>query len=307
MQSDVTLPIRVVPATFQLLTRRCTQRQFLLTPDDEMNNAFLYCLIEAAQRHSIELILSQMMSNHHHTAYFDRYGSAVEFSQRFHSHLAKCANAYRGRWENVWASEEPSRVELPDTSTVMDKLVYTATNPVKDGLVEKVRHWPGPNLVRALLEGRTIRARRPWFLFRDDGPMPEFVEMRLTIPPELGDPELLLRELERRIAEVEEQCAVKRAQTNQPVLGRQRVRRQSWRDSPTSHEPRRGLRPRVAGRNVWARIAALQRNKQFLIDYRAARALWLDGKPAVFPAGTYWLRRFAKVTVAPVDPPPLPA
>jgi hypothetical protein len=26
---------------------------------------------------------------------------------------------------------------------VMDKLVYTAINPVKDGLVDRVDHWPG--------------------------------------------------------------------------------------------------------------------------------------------------------------------
>jgi hypothetical protein len=26
---------------------------------------------------------------------------------------------------------------------VMRKLVYVATNPVKDRLVEKVHHWPG--------------------------------------------------------------------------------------------------------------------------------------------------------------------
>ncbi|MCA9676821.1 MAG: hypothetical protein KC464_17435, partial [Myxococcales bacterium] len=74
-----------------------------------------------------------------------------------------------------------------------------------------------------------------------------------------------------------------------------------WRSCPTSREPRRGLQPRVAARSVWARIEALQRNRAFIDAYRAARAAWLAGLDAVFPPGTYWLRRFASVVVA--EPP----
>ena len=88
------------------------------------------------------------------------------------------------------------------------------------------------------------------------------------------------------------------------MLGRRAVLRQSWRDSPTSREPRRNLRPRVAARSKWARIAALQRNKEWQRAYRDARLAWLAGLPGVFPHGTYWLRRFANVTV---QPPPIPS
>jgi len=41
------------------------------------------------------------------------------------------------------------------------------------------------------------------------------------------------------------------------------------------------------------------RNRAFLASYREAYARWRAGLPAVFPAGTYRLRRFANVTVAP--------
>jgi hypothetical protein len=57
------------------------------------------------------------------------------------------------------------------------------------------------------------------------------------------------------------------------------------------------LSPRVASVNRWARIEALQRSKAFLAAYRAARDLWKAGIAALFPAGTYWLRRFAGVPV----------
>ena len=78
------------------------------------------------------------------------------------------------------------------------------------------------------------------------------------------------------------------------------ILRQRWTARPCTHEPRRGLRPRVAARNKWARIAALQRNRAFIADYRETRKLWLAGFPVTFPHGTYWLRRFANVPVAAV-------
>ncbi len=178
----MSLPRQVLPDKFWFLTRRATQREFLLRPDDAMNNAFLYCLIEAAQKFEIRLLLTQMMSNHDHTVVYDPHGMAVEFYHRFHTHLAKCVNALRGRWENMWSSEPTCLVELTDSGAVLDKLVYTATNPVKDGLVEKVHHWPGPKTLNALFNGRVLHARRPDFLFRDDGTMPEEVETELASP-----------------------------------------------------------------------------------------------------------------------------
>jgi len=215
-----------------MLNRRCTQRQFLLRPDDEMNNAFLYCLIEAAQKFDIVLLLSQMMSNHQHTPFFDPKGLAIEFTHRFHTHLAKCVNAHRGRWGNMWSTEPSCLVELVDADDVVDKLIYTASNPVKDGLVEKVHHWPGPKTVHALLEGRTLKATRPRFLFRDDGPMPDEVEMTLAIPKEVGDHDEIIARVRAGIAAVEDECARERAKNNRRILGRRRVLRQSCATAP---------------------------------------------------------------------------
>jgi len=58
-------PRQVLPGEFYLVTRRCTQRQFLLRPDAETNNAFAYCLAEAAQRFDIDMLLPMAESNHH--------------------------------------------------------------------------------------------------------------------------------------------------------------------------------------------------------------------------------------------------
>lgn len=295
----MTAPRPVFPGRFLFVTRRCTQRQFLLRPDEETNNAFTYCLGEAAARFDMDIVLSQMMSNHHHTMLYDAHGREAEFREHFHKLMAKSQNALRGRWENLWATEEPCVVEVLTREDVLEKLVYIATNPVKDGLVERVRHWPGPRFVHALLSGKPLRAARPKHFFREQGTMPAEIELAMKLPDHFEGKEEFLAELARRIAHVEDSCARTCQQTGRRVLGRRAIRRQSWRAAPTSSEPRRNLRPRVASRNKWLRIAALQRNKEWELAYHDARRQWLDGEPAEFPFGTYWLKRFANVRVRP--------
>ena len=41
-----------------MITRRCTQRQFLMRPDRETNNAFIYCLAVAAHRFNIRVLFT---------------------------------------------------------------------------------------------------------------------------------------------------------------------------------------------------------------------------------------------------------
>jgi putative transposase len=225
----MSLPRQALPGQFYMITRRCTQRQFLLRPDAATNNAFTYCLIEAAQRCQIEVLLPCAMSNHHHTVVFDRWGRYPEFAEHFHKMFARSQNALRGRWENFWSSEQVSVVRLVGRDAVMDKLVYTATNPVQDHLVDRVHHWPGVNGLASLLAGRCLRATRPLHFFRSDGPMPEIVELRLTVPAELGAGADILAELRDRVRAVEDECAAERQRTGGRVIGRRAVLAQSWR------------------------------------------------------------------------------
>jgi REP element-mobilizing transposase RayT len=298
----MTAPRQVVPGRFLFITRRCTQREFLLRPDAATNNAFTYILAVAAARFEMVVVLSQMMSNHHHTIIYDPHGREVEFREYLHQLLARCQNALRGRWENLWSSEEPCTIEVVSREDLLEKLIYVATNPVKHGLVEKVHQWPGPKFVAALFSGRPLHAVRPAHFFREDGVMPATAELVLQLPDDFEDRDAFLAELKRGIEAAELQYAHQRRLSGQRVIGRRGILRQSWRDNPTSREPRRTLRPRVAARNVWRRIAVLQRNKEWEEAYRTARLLMKAGFDVEFPYGTYWLRRFANVRVA--APPP---
>jgi hypothetical protein len=283
-----------------MITRRCTQRQFLLRPDEETNNAFIYCLGEAAERFEIDVIETDAESKHHHTQVFDRHGRFPMFMEHFHKMVARAMNALRGRSENFWSSEEPCVTTVLDKETMIEKLIYIAINPVKDGLVERVHHWPGVNTYKNLVSGRVLRAKRPRFFFRDGGKMPEEVVLRMTVPPELGTREEIVARVKAGVEAYERRAAEERMRTGKRVLGRKRVLKQSWKACAVKEEPRRNLRPRFSGRPTECAIALLG-YKAFVCAYRDARLRWLAKQPAQFPPGTYWLARFAAIPIAPTS------
>ncbi|MEQ1736726.1 MAG: hypothetical protein ABL886_10055 [Rhodoglobus sp.] len=190
----------------------------------------------------------------------DRDGRINEFTAHFHKLVARAVNALRGRWENLWSTEPPCLVRLVTVEDVVDKVVYAATNPVKDHLVERVHHWPGVNGLSDLLNRRTITVRRPRprHFFVADGVMPEEVTLELGFPPELGDSDRLREEVRRRVADVEEKVRLERCRTGARVLGRRGVLGQSWHDCPSSVALRRALRPRIAARNTAVRSLMIE-------------------------------------------------
>ena len=107
-----------------------------------------------------------------------------------------------------------------------------------------------------------------------------------------------------RIRAAEELAAADRLRTGASILGRRAVLDQKWSDRPGSREPRRQLNPLVAARSKWSRIEALMRNRAFRDAYAAARASFAAGiRDVIFPAGTYWLRRFTQAICAPCPAP----
>jgi len=278
-----------------MITRRCSERRFFLRPDPETNNAFIYCLGLAAEKYGIRVIFTMTMSNHHHTGVVDVDGKLPDFLAHFHKLLAKHQNALRGRWESMWAPEQTSAVELVQPEDVFEKMVYAFSNPVADHLVEKVHHWPGVSSLSATVADQPLTANRPKTFFRPDGDTPLAVSVPLFVPPELvaeGRAGFIKR-LEERIGAAEKSAAAQRRESGRHLVGRATVRAQHWNDSPGSRELRRGLDPKVACRNTWRRIEALARNKVWQDAYRRAREAFLGGFQAIFPAGTFWLRRYA--------------
>lgn len=300
----MSLPRAVVPGRAYMITRRCSERRFFLRPDSETNNAFVYCLAVAALKYGVEVIFTTTMSNHHHTGVVDVEGRLPDFLAHFHKLIAKHQNALRGRWENMWAVEQTSAVELVEPEDIFEKMIYAFANPVVAHLVEKARHWPGVSSLAATIAGLPLEARRPHTFFRTDGEMPASVSLPLHLPAALGRMSRVefVKQLRQRIDQAEIKASDARKESGGRILGRSAVRRQHWNDNPRSHAPKRGIGPRVACKNTWRRIEALARNKLWLEAYQRARNAFLQGVATTFPAGTFWLCRYSGVSCDPIAP-----
>lgn len=249
------------------------------------------------QKYQMEVLMLAVESNHEHLVVYDRLGNYPEFAEYLHKLIARSQNALRGRCENFWSSEEMCAVRLINREDVIAKMIYTAANPVQDRLVERVHKWPGINGYVHLLNDRAFIAKRSGHFFRPDGPMPASVTFRMTIPPELGDAADIKAQVRAGVQAIEDALALE-IRGGARVVGARNIVAQDWRASPTTVEPRRNLRPRFAAANRDDRIAALEAYRAFLDAYREARRRWTARIEAVFPMGTYWLRRFAAVPIA---------
>ena len=292
----MSLPRAIIPGRRYFITRRCSERRFLMRPDRETNNAFVYCMALACRKTLVSVVCVGTTSNHYHAVVVDNRGQLPEFLGHFHKLFAKHQNCLRGRWEAFWASESSSIVELPNSEDILAKMVYTIANPCSSHLVEHVHHWPGVESLTCIEEDLPLVASKPSRFFDpNNGDLPDVVQLGFRRAP--GFERLSHAEYAKLVREQVDHAVAKakaeRLEKGIKLVGRKGVLRQRWNDSPNTREPRRGLSPRVACNNKWARIEALQRNKAFLDQYRAARADHLAGKEAIFPPGTWWLCRYA--------------
>ena len=294
----MTWPRRVVPGTTYLLTRRCTQRRFMLVPRGIVPKLFGYCVALAAERHGILVHAVTCMSNHWHAVVTDPHGRIPEFSRDVHSLSARALNAHLGRWEALWSSQRLSLVELVDAPDVWDKLVYTLTNPVEAGLVARSAQWPGLRTrpIDVTREPRVFKRPRTRF-FRRSG-LPTKVRLHVTVPPRLEpcDAHAFAQELQERVTAREAAIREKREAAGRGFMGAHEVRRQRRDARPKTHELRRGRHPAVASRDRTRRLGALERLRRFRDAYRAALERWRQRTgPVRFPEGTYKMRDYPGV------------
>jgi hypothetical protein len=217
-----------------------------------------------------------------------------------------------------------SAVQLPDAAAVLEKLVYTAVNPVAAGLAAPPAEWPGLRTLPADT-GTTLAAERPGFLFRseDDAAaeaegaegaqgervdtegqarrrrhvrgapvLPARVELEVTKPPQFEDRSdaefrtLLAAGVDAAVGAIH---AARRAAGRHGFLGAWDVTAQDPESSPgTPGCPDFNLSPTVATRDKWRRIELLQDLGQFRAEYRVAWSAFRAGdRSARFPEGTY--------------------
>jgi len=276
-----------------MITRRISQRLYLLRPDENLNEIFDYCLAEAAERYNIGLIAWLVMSNHYHAVVHDPDGNLPAFTEHLHKLLAKSINTYRGRWENLWSTEETCVTRLVTPSDVFNKVVYILTNPVSAHLVDSVVHWPGSSSWKRMGREATM-AKRPRFYFRRErSVMPEEAQLRVVAPAGLDEQAyaVWVDEVRKAVEAKESQAKKSRSEERIALVGRKVVLATNPFDGPHTEAPRRKLRPALACKDRERMKQEIIALKTFRADYAAARSKYItSNSDVVFPAGTYRLR-----------------
>jgi len=288
----VTAPRQILPGCTYLITRRCTQRQFLLTPSNRTNRNVEYCLALAAERTGVLLHAVCVMSNHWHGVVTDPDARLPQFLEVFHKLLAKAQNASFERCENLWSSDKTSMVLLVSEQDVLDKMAYTLANPTAAGLVRAPSEWPGV-MSRDFRECREIEM--PDMFFDEDGELPDSVTLEFTRPPilrSLSDVDLRSA-LAQKVADLVRRAREEMLANGKSFLGREAILRQSFGSAPATKPAGTAINPRVACKSPSLRVAAISRLQLFLRAYRTALLQWRGGdREVMFPAGTYAKRVF---------------
>lgn len=287
----MTDPRRIIAGTTYLLSRRNTQRQFLLKPTVLTNLIFKYVLAVAAARYGMLLHAVCVMSNHVHLVLTDPNSRLPEFCHFLDGVVAKAMNAMHRRTENFWAPASYSAVELISPADVVEKIAYTLANPALAGLIERGAEWPGVWSDPRWIGGAGEVVPRPGLYFSPNGTMPESEVLVFSIPPGFASAEDFRAQVIARVKELEQAAASDRAAKGVTVLGVRSVRKQRHTDQPTTAERRGGINPRIAAKDKWKRMEAIQRLTSFLERHREALERYCRGeRETLFPAGTYLMR-----------------
>ncbi len=314
------------PGKVYFVSRRCTRRHYLLTPDAQgvVAAVFWYLLGFAALLSGVQICAVCVMSSHFHLVIVDRRGTLSVFLHALDRNLALAVKALRGWPGEVFDKSQCSAVELVSTEAIVDKLAYTIGNGAKSFAVRYAQQWPGALTQVSELGGRTIDAqhqpywcRSPgrkdpdsgawvepgqrWVATEDDPPQvgggwPHRVQYDIGLPDVLLD-QLPIDEVQRRVADrvrrLERKAWDEAAERGISFMGPRRALRQKHTRRANSYETFGARNPRfAAGGNRQAAAAAVAKNRAFDAQYDEALAHWRRGdrRRAVFPYGTWKMR-----------------
>ncbi|MGB8332828.1 MAG: transposase [Polyangiales bacterium] len=290
----MTQPRFVVPGATSMVTRRTLLRHHLFRPDPQIRQLYLYTLAVCAREFGVLVHGVTLMSTHEHLIVTDTNRRLPHFLRRLHRLVALGTKALR-KWEGpAWDHDRSSVVRLLSEQAIIEKLAYVMANPVKAGLVQYARDWPGVTVLPHELGRRTFRIERPSVFFDPDNKnWPDTIELSLTLPPTLEHtyPAQSVREAVKEELQRQERLARQELKTRGwRVLGADRVRRLSPYRRATSSEALRDRNPTFAvGRGQRSLFFdAVAELRAFRSAYRQSMEQWRAGlRHVVFPKGTW--------------------
>ena len=292
-------PRRIVPRTAKFITRRTTQRFFLLSPDRKriIWNIYWYVTAVLAAELGIELHAVQMLSNHMHEVLTDTRGEIARFLQQRNRLFANALKVFLGWKEEVFARGGANCVDLYGSDAILRQIAYTLANAVEAGLAHNPEDWPGVTLAATDIGTRTIRAQRPELYFDPDNKRwPPFAEITITVPHELeatfgwqSARDRIVATVERAVLEAREVArkAGRFLKSLEQIFATKHTAKASARETPGERNP-----TFAAGGNPAQAARALHDRRTFLAAYREAMQKVRDGVLGVlFPPGTWRMHR----------------
>ena len=297
-------PLQYVPESMQVfeVTVRCIQGRFLMRPGVERNRRMLGVIarsLEVCAGH-VELYLVGCTSNH---AHFIVGVEDAEWKARWKSHLLTNLSKELGDlydWPGAMFERRCRDIPILDDEALVERLVYTMSQAVKEGLVRSPSAWPGIPWVEAVTQGvdlvgvwydrtRWHRLRRGWSRGEKSqrGKSPCLADVAvaktvtLAVPPIWRDlDEVAVRAKWCELAEI----ALERYPAPSRVLGCVGVlaAHPHHRPMKSKHSPA----PKVHTACRRLRAAWLEAYASFVAAYRAAMMRLKDGWLEVgFPPG----------------------
>ncbi|MBN2718779.1 MAG: hypothetical protein JXX14_23230 [Deltaproteobacteria bacterium] len=213
-------------------TQRTVDRQFLFKPDPFVRNCIGASAVRAQQKHPVKIFWLEYNINHEQNGIaplsdsFEDLNHLVLFKQTFHRILARELNKYYDR-EGALFSTPPRTVPCLDNPSLEQQFFYAMTNPVKDGLVDRISHWKGfssyPQLAHGKDEVFTWINRTAWHRAQKKKPLQTYAQsgrIEYTPLPSLAHMKPGQREtyIRREVRIIEQHCRIEREKTNQKPM-----------------------------------------------------------------------------------------
>jgi REP element-mobilizing transposase RayT len=293
--------LRFIPDQGALVevTCRAFQSRFLFRPGPILNGIILGALARAKSLYPVRICAFAFLSGHFHLILeADDARQLSRFMGHFNSKVAREIGRLTGWREKIFGRRYQAILISSEPEAQIARLRYVLSHGVKEGLVERLKDWPGVHCVEALTEGKVLEGwwfdRTKEYLARrrgeDFGPFQYATRETLELDP-LPCWKHLPEEKRQHLAaalasEIEEEAADRRERTGVSPLGPAAILAQSPQSQPA--RTKRSPAPAVHAASVAVRRELRNAYCWFVASYRdAAEKLRAGKRDQPFPLGCF--------------------
>ncbi len=284
--------------------QRTVDRQFLFKPDEQIRQIIGAAAGRALKKHPVSIYWLDFNINHKQNGITplsedrNHIQAYARFHQMFNSLLARGINKCLGREGAVFSTRNRS-TEVLDNQSLEQQLFYAVTNPVKDGLVDRVAHWKGFSSYKQLATGEVETFHYiDWTAWHKAGgknakKRPEqfmkSVTVKLTPLPAWQHMPAHKRQayFRREVRRLEQHFREQREREGRSVMGKRRLEKVDPRDKPKKLFART-RKPICHASSKAAADEYKDSLRAFLDQYWYASGMWQRGAHNVeFPTGSF--------------------